>query len=578
VLERAGSRAWIPLACRAVAWAALGLLLLNVSCPVVGVPRRPIVLLDASLSLTAAGGRWTEARDSAARWGEVRRFGDERGPADTLPDRGRSLLEPALIAAAASDRPIVVVTDGEIDDAGDLSPDLLSRVSVRLFPRAPRPDLILRRVDGPARVTAGDSIRLELRVEAVGGVVADTVTVEVSSSGKRVVARRLRLQDGAGRGHLTLSSAALGPGEHVLQVGLVRPGDAEPRTDVRLHLVTVTPTPGVVLLADPADWDSRFLFRTLRDVAQLPVRGYARLDPAHWRSMADLTVVPDGAVRQAAARADLLVAMGRVRSLTASTAARGIWTWPAGGDSVAAPGDWYLAPGGASPVAGAFLGQPTDSFPPAILLAPMTPAAGDWTALTAQLGRRGAPRPAVFGSEVGRVRRSTVAVVGLWRWAFRGGTSEQAYRTWVAATASWLLGGVDSTRGAARVVRPVVGHGRPVIFEWAGTGPPSAVGISWAGGSAPAADTHRFDGSGHAPVFLPPGVYRYRLGGGGGGTVAVETFSEELPPRPPALAAHEAETIPPVGRRAARDWLWLFALCVAALAGEWLARRRMGLR
>jgi hypothetical protein len=96
-LERTGRRGWIPLACRAVAWGALGLLLLNVSCPVANTPRRPLVLLDASLSLTAPGGRWREARDSAARWGEVRRFGDERGSDDTLPTRGRSLLAPATV-------------------------------------------------------------------------------------------------------------------------------------------------------------------------------------------------------------------------------------------------------------------------------------------------------------------------------------------------------------------------------------------------------------------------------------------------------------------------------------------------
>ena len=75
-LERTGRRGWVPLACRAVAWGALGLLLLNVSCPIAGTVRRPLVLLDASLSLTAPGGRWREARDSAARWGDVRRFGD----------------------------------------------------------------------------------------------------------------------------------------------------------------------------------------------------------------------------------------------------------------------------------------------------------------------------------------------------------------------------------------------------------------------------------------------------------------------------------------------------------------------
>jgi hypothetical protein len=27
-----------------------------------------------------------------------------------------------------------------------------------------------------------------------------------------------------------------------------------------------------------------------------------------------------------------------------------------------------------------------------------------------------------------------------------------------------------------------------------------------------------------------------------------------------------------------RDWIWLFGLGIAALAAEWIARRRMGLR
>jgi hypothetical protein len=32
------------------------------------------------------------------------------------------------------------------------------------------------------------------------------------------------------------------------------------------------------------------------------------------------------------------------------------------------------------------------------------------------------------------------------------------------------------------------------------------------------------------------------------------------------------------GRTVARDWLWLFGLCVLAFAAEWFARRRLGLR
>ena len=134
------------------------------------------------------------------------------------------------------------------------------------------------------------------------------------------------------------------------------------------------------------------------------------------------------------------------------------------------PGDWYLAAPDASPVAGAFLGQPVDSFPPAIQLIPMETGPRDWVALYAQLGRRGPQRPAVFGRQEGRVRRVIVAADGLWRWPFRGGSSEQSYRSWVAATTSWLLGGVDSARGLARPVQPVVAAGRPVVFEWVGSG------------------------------------------------------------------------------------------------------------
>jgi hypothetical protein len=255
-----------------------------------------------------------------------------------------------------------------------------------------------------------------------------------------------------------------------------------------------------------------------------------------------------------------------------------VWSWPAGADSSAIPGDWYLAPSAGSPLSGAFLGQPVDSFPPAIQLAPLQPEAGDWIALTAQLGRRGAQRPAVFGRQAGRVRTAVVAVDGLWRWAFRGGSSEQSYRTWVAATTSWLLGGADSSRGSARPVRAVVSNGRPVVFEWTAAGPPVGLGITWSGEGAPRADTLRFDGSGHAAEWLRPGEYRYRLSGGGGGAVAVEQFSDELLPRPVVLTPHEGRSPVAAGRRAARDWLWLFGLCIAALAAEWIARRRLGLR
>jgi hypothetical protein len=579
-LERAGPRGWIPLAFRALAWAALGLLLLNVGCPTPGVPKRPLVLLDASLSLGAAGGRWQEARDSARRWGDVLSFGDERTRTDTLPSRGRSLLEPALSAAAATDRPVLVVTDGEIEDARDLPAELLARAGVRLFSRRAAPDLALTAVDGPERVTAGDSIALDVEVQGLNGASADSVRLELVSGNSTVATRRVRLREAAsGRARIAFPSAAVGPGDHLVRVRLAGTSDGEPRTDSRLHLVTVAPTPGVVLVAAPADWDSRFLYRTLKDVARLPVRGYARLDANRWRSMADLSTVSPDQVRQAARGADLLILKGASASLGEGSTARGVWRWSSGEDDAApVPGDWYLAGSDNSPVAGAFLGLPVDSFPPAIQLTPTEPAAGDWVGLTAQLGRRGAARPALVGRAGGRVRRVTTLADGLWRWAFRGGSSEQSYRALVAATASWLLAGADSAIGPARPVRRVAQQGRPVVFEWAAPGAGTPTPITLNGPEGPRPDTLRFDGAGRARLWLPPGWYRYRFAGGAGGSVAVEEYSDELVPRPDTLQARSARAQRPAGRTVARDWLWLFGLCIAALAGEWLARRRLGLR
>jgi hypothetical protein len=429
-------------------------------------------------------------------------------------------------------------------------------------------------------VSAGDSIPIDVQVEATQGVSRDTISIEIRATGKRVAKRTVRLRGKqGGKAHFMVPTTRLAPGDQVLQVGLMNSGDAEPRTDRRLLLVTIAPTPGVVFLAGPADWDSRFLYSTLREVAQLPVRGYLRLENARWRSMNDLRVISPAEVRRAARRADLLVLKGGVGNLADGARARGIWRWPSGeGGETQIQGDWYLSSAGDSPVAGAFLGEPVDSFPPATQLTALEQHPGDWVALYAQLGRRGPQRPAVLGQESGRVRRVTVAADGLWRWAFRGGASEQSYRSWVATTASWLLGGVDSAHGVARPVQPVVANGRPVIFQWVGDRAPAPETVGWSGGPKRQVDTLHFDGSGRATVWLSPGEYRYRLGSGGGGTVAVEDYSDELLPHPVTLSQHQPRMARSSGRTSAREWIWLFGLCVLGLSGEWLARRRLGLR
>ena len=579
-LERLGRRAWPAIVARAVAWAALGLLLLNVSCPRPPLARRPIVLLDGSLSMTAAGRDWSTSLRLADSLGEVRYFGDARPGTDSLPSRGRSLLSPALAAAAASARPVVVVTDGEIDDATEVPADLLARARIEVLPRAPARDVAVVGVDGPARVTAGDSLRYEVTVRITGDTARDSAVVELrSDDAKRtLLARRvLRATGGEARAALRAASSGIAAGEHVLSIKAVDTGDAEPRTDERLVYLSVAETPGVVFVANPADWDARFLFRTIREVAALPVRGYVRIGES-WRTMTDLKPISDDMLRHVIRGADLVVLKGAAVERAGDVRGRGVWLWPSGSGAAAQEGDWYLTATPASPLATALSGLPIDSFPPAVVLTAQQPASTGWVGLMAQAGRHGAPRPAFFGAETGSVRRVTTAVDGLWRWSFRGGSSEQGYRSLVGATVTWLLGAPDTARGPAHAVRPVVMNGRPLVFEWTGAGAAHPVAITWTGAGNNGADTLRFDGAGRAELWLAPGTWRYRLEGDTQGLVAVEEYSDELVARAPSIASKAGASVTGTSRTAARDWAWLFGMVVLGLCVEWMVRRKLGLR
>ena len=578
-LERLGRRGLVPMVCRTVAWSALGILVANMSCPVAGRDGRPLVLLDGSLSVRADSARFMALADSASRLGEVRTFGDERPSTDSLVERGRTLLRPALVPAVATGRPVVVFTDGEVEDAADLPPDVVQRASIRVMARPPNPDVAIGAIAGPARITAGDSLRVRAEVVAGGGRVPDSATIRLVHGSRELDTRRVSLAGGSAEVNLVATSKGMQAGPTVLRVELVHADDAEPRDDARRHVVDVTAAPGVVLLAGPADWDSRFLYRTLGDVAQLPVRGYVRLQGDQWRSMENLATVPAGEVARAARGADLLVLKGAVGEYGSRSGARGVLRWASGENGAATlPGDWYAAPGPGSPVGAALAGLPVDSFPPLLQVTPIEPATGDWVGLVAQAGRRGAARPVIVGRPGERRREVTVAADGLWRWAFRGGSSEQAYRSLVAATATWLLGGRDSTRGMARPVREVVDRARPVVFQWNGPGAPEPLAVTFVDSARTVRDSLRFDGAGLARAWLPVGTWQYRVAEGGNGMVVVDTWSAEWLPRPVTLEERTAVRQAALVTSPARGWLWLFALAIIALAGEWLARRRLGLR
>lgn len=576
-LERLGRPALVPAALRAGAWLVLGLLLLDLSCAKSPEAGRPLVLLDASLSMAGAGGRWAEAKAAAEAAGEVRLVGTLG--ADSLPSGGRSILAGAVAAAAAGGRPVWLVTDGELEDAAEIPGDVLAQTGIKLFARPRGPDLALVRVSGPERIAVGDTLRLDVEVSGFDIPDRTQVTVDVSSGDARWLTAVVPLTNGSGAAVIegTLPKAAA-PGRHLLSVALRDAKDSEPRTDRRLHAIVVLPTPGIVVVANPASWESKFFFRTIGEVAALPVRGYFAVAPNRWARMGDLAPVSSAEVDQAVARADLLVQFGDGPDRGRRSAARGRLDWVATSKaSLPAEGDWYLMPGGVSPVSGAFVGLPVDSFPPAAALVALTPAPGDWVGLVGQLSRRGGERPAVVGRDSAGRREVLVGAAGLWRWAFRGGQSEQAYRAWVAATTTWLLGASDSATGRARPVRAVVTQGRPVVFERL-RADVTTLRVDLRSPAGDRSDTLRFDGSGRAELLLAPGRYDYRLEGGGSGLVGVEAYSEEWLPRPVVVAERAAAAAMPAGRAPLRDQPWLFALAIVALSGEWWWRRRAGLR
>lgn len=568
----------------------LGLILLlwnPASSRILPTSDQPIVLLDASLSMTAS---WQAALDSVrpmtGRRAVVWRFGRTVAGFDSAaPGDGATRLGPALEAAAGRAGEVVVVSDGAVEDAASIPPDLLRRPRVVLLPRAPFFDAFIASVEGTRHVTRSDTVRLKVSYGAAGkreaGSGRRTARLVVSEGDRRLATQSVTLPDsGILEASITLPASRFPrPGWQVLEIRLDGVGDAEPRDDSRLFAIDVSLEPAAVLFASPPDWEARFLARTLSDVARMPVKVFVETEPGRWRDAATLAPVSTSELSRAGQSARLVVLTGqpdRLRALVTSRNGARLM-WPAAGQA----GDWYVERPPSSPITGALSGVAWDSLPPASGAGP-APArdSGTVVALTARLARRGAARPIVVLEQSESRRQATITAAGLWRWAFRGGASEQAYRSLVAALVDWLLGSERAVGSRERVIPESIEipNGLPTVWRWTGTGAPQSLAMTLRAADTTRTDTLRFDVAGRAELLLPPGVYRYAVSGGPEqGVVAVETYSDEWRPRAPVLAAQPGEATARVASVGLRDRWWLFVLVIAALAAEWTLRRRQGL-
>ena len=555
--------------------------------------RAPTVLVDASLSMGAAGSRWQEALDSArvlagsgAGGGTILRFGSRVSPFDTLaPTDGASRLKEALEASVGRAGPVFVVSDGEVQDGAVLPPSLTHGVTVVMIARDTVANAALVDVTVARRVQQDDSIRVGLVVSTWGSLDTASATVEISTDQTNLLRRRVALppSPGTARRTVTLPPGLLAAGTHVLRVRLIANGDAESRDDERMRVVTVSSQPAIVVVVDPGDVEGRFLMHEIGEVASTTVQGFARIGDDVWLDMNTLARTDAAGVRRAAGMASLVVLRGADR-IGATRGAAAVWHWPAASDTTTElfEGDWYVTSQvPASPLAGRFASAMWDSVPPLTGIVPFVAAGAEWVAITGRRARRGVDRPLLIGRDSSGARRMTTAGLGLWRWVLRGGAAREAYRTVIAAGTDWLLQtGTVATRSPL-TADDVTQRGVPVVFRWTGSGIPDSTVVTFAGSDSTITATLRYDSRGTAMVPLEPDVYRWNATGvrNATGITVVEHYSDEYHLRALTLGAGTGTGeagLQLIVRRARQMW-WLFLIAMAAFLGEWGWRQRRGL-
>jgi len=584
--ERLGAEGMALAALRATGLSALLVLVINPSwASTWDAP--PTVLLDGSLSMAAVGGHFNEAVDSAqriaGRSGRILRFGSEVRPDDGQPATdGASRVREALVAGSAFDGPLAVVTDGELTDAAAVPTELLEGVRVVLLPRDTTPGIALRGVTIPSLVRPEDSVLVALTMVTWGGLQTDRATVQIGDGDRRLMTFQTDLAPAPAtvRRTVALAPGSLSPGLHVLDVSVSAEGDAEIRDNNRRRLVTVSDRPTIVVVADPAGWEARFLVRTLTEVAGTAVRGYARIGDREWVDMRTGDRIAPDPVRAAVRRSRLLIVCG-------SGAIAGDWRgptwhwWEASEGGSVIRGDWYPAgPSEASALSAAMAGISWDDVPPLEAIVPGDLESERWVALAARLGRRGAARPVIVGRVKEGRRELVTAGIGLWRWSLRGGRAAEAYRTVVSAGVDWLLRSATAPGVPTVTADPVVQRGAPVRFVWRRSDPPDTLHLVITRRDADAREEAALplDADGTGSMMLDPGVYQWSVGGlGDSGMLAVEEYSDEFVPQSVTLAWPATASRQGMRETMARSQWWWFALVALAFGGEWAWRRRRGL-
>ena len=424
-------------------------------------PAVPWVALDASASWLAAGdsARWVTARraaDSAAAAGadSVLLFGDSLRASIGVPEPadGASLVAPVVEAALAVGRPVVVITDGLIDDAEQLV--RLPRGSrVVVIPPDSAPDAAITALDAPGGALGGDTVTVRIVIRAgAGGSAATTarVTLDAREIARMPVAALGAYEERELRATVPMPASDATRALHVSLAG----GDAVVRNDSARAEIVVSGAAAAVFVSSSPDQDARFALAVLRGTRRGPVQGFWRVAPGQWRTDGALRAVDESVVRQAVQRAPLVVLHGDTAVFgpprTITQQALVLIAPPEAGE------DYYPTGAGDSPLVAALAGVPWDSLPP-LDVANMS-TAPQFSAVVARRARRLDERT-VVGLTDGARRIAVIPASGLWRWRLRGGRAADAFDAVWGSIFDWVGFAAEPSRlaGGARMAAERVG-------------------------------------------------------------------------------------------------------------------------
>jgi hypothetical protein len=534
--------------------------------------------LDASVSMTRGDSTvWRAAGDTIRRVGaeSVFVFGDSvrKGSAAAPPGDLSSQLRPAIERALGAGHPLVMVTDGEIDDP-DAVRGLPAGSRVVVLPHPVRRDLAVASIEVPRAIVSGDTVETRVAVVAgSGGAQAGTLTVALE--GRTIATVPIDSLAPFGERTIVVKSKLDGSsGPSILRAIVASAGDAEPRNDTASVAIDLSRAATAVFVSTSPDFDARYALAVLRGSLGIPTRGFFRVAPGEWRIEGALTPVLESEVRQAVRDAPVAIihgdtsAFGPPRSITLGPLALIVTS--------STEGEWYPSAAPASPLTAALSGLVWDSLPPVGVA--VTAPKGTWQGVEARRGRGDERKPILVGTDEPR-RVVVVAASGLWRWRFRGGVASDAFTALWGSIFDWLAAERADHRAAVPEDR-LLRAGDPVRWR-RGSPTDSVVSVTLHQRGSARVDslTLRFGGTASVVETRPlaPGIYEATTRGGTA-LLAVNPSREWLP-RPPRIAPGPVRGVisADVGPRL-RAAGWAYALAILLLCVEWILRRRRGMR